>query len=95
MKTFGIEINDLRSRRERTVKLDGWKTAEEAAETAWQLLLIITDYDPTLACENQGDQFMAYFTDGVTDGDTGEALEGIGAITVKIINPDGTYYENL
>lgn len=95
MATFGIEINDLRHDRENIIKLEGWQTAESAAEAAWQLLVLTAEFDPTLDYENQGDQFMAYYGDGVTDEETGDLLDGSGAVIFKIVNPDGTYYEDL
>lgn len=93
--TYGIEIADYRDENEsKRVNLDGWTKREDAINTAWELIEIIASFDANLDYENQGDQILAFYTEGVTDKD-GESLEGMGAVTVKITNPDGTYYEDL
>lgn len=94
MKTYGIEITDFRKDAPRIIKLDGWRNAEDAAEAGWALLEVIAEFDPNLSYENQGDQFMAYYRKGVRD-ENGEDLGGLGAATIQVVNPDGTYFEDL
>lgn len=94
MKTYGIEITDYRKDNPKTIILDGWKNYNDAAEAGWALLETIAEFDPNLDYENQGDQFMAYYQNGVCD-ENGEDLGGLGAVTVQVINPDGTYFEDL
>ncbi len=93
--TYGIEIADYRDEDNvKRVNLDGWTKLEDAINTAWELIEMVASFDPNLDYENQGDQLLAFYADGVTDKD-GKPLEGIGAVIFKITNPDGTYYEDI
>lgn len=91
--TYGIEIYDYRKEDNvKRVNLGGWTKLQDAITTAWELIEMIASSDANLDYENQGDQLMAFYTNGVTDKD-GKPLDGVGAIIFKITNPDGTYYE--
>lgn len=93
--TYGIEIADYRDENKaKQVNLNGWTKLEDAINTAWELIEIVAGFDPNLKYENQGDQLLAFYADGVTDKD-GHLIEGVGAVIFKITNPDGTYYEDI
>ena len=84
---YRIEIHDYENDDPETNHpiLKGWTDPEQAAETAWGLLKTIA-HCRNLDCENQGDQFMAYYKDSHSDA-------GCGAVTMQIINETtGDYY---
>lgn len=94
MKTYGIEIYDYRKDTVRETRLDGWATAEAASDAAWTLIDALCATTDNLDCENQGDQFLAFYKDGETDSE-GKDIGGFGAVVFKVTNPDGSYYEDL
>lgn len=73
---YGIRFIDFE--RNNGATLNGFKTADAAANAGWAMLEAIA-HNRDLSYENQGDQFMAYYPDG-------HANAGEGVIIVEIFN---------
>lgn len=81
--TYRIQLNDFHTDPDkcRTLELDVDYTTKEAAASAGWAIIEAFALIHGLGYENQGDQFMAFYQDGVFDG--------IGALTVEVYDSNG------
>lgn len=87
--TYRVVINDYYTAPERCKRIEldiDYLTLEEAAMAGWAIVEAFAAVHD-LGCENQGDQFMAYY-------DSGEH-EGWGVLTVEIFDSESEHQEDL
>ncbi len=87
--TYRIRINDYYTHPEgsNTIELDiEYPTLEDATNAGWAITEAFAAIHG-LGCENQGDQFIAYYTEG--------EKEGWGAMTLEIYDNEGKRCEDL
>lgn len=88
-KSYRITIHDYYTNPEKcnTVNLEiEYPTLEMATEAGWSIIEAFAAIHG-LGVENQGDQYMAYITEG--------EKEGWGVVTLEIYDNEGTRCENL
>lgn len=89
-KTYRIEINDFHSdeNEARTLKVEViYPTLDMAAAAGWAIIEALAAVHG-LECENQGDQYMAYYTPLHDNA-------GAGAFTVVIYDNEGRQVDDL
>lgn len=87
--TYKIRINDFHTDPEKSKTFDldvDYPTLEDAVNAGWAITEAFASIHD-LGCENQGDQFMAYYTQG--------DKEGCGALTIEIYDSEGKRCEDL
>ena len=81
--TYKIQINDFHTDPDkcRTLELDvEYPTKEVAKDAGWAIIEAFAAIHG-LGCENQGDQYMAFYQGGENDG--------MGALTVEVYDSNG------
>ena len=87
--SYKIRINDFHTDPNKSRVLDleiEYPTLEGASDAGWAITEAFAAIHG-LGCENQGDQFIAYYTEG--------EKEGWGAMTLEIYDSEGKRCEDL
>lgn len=88
-KTYHLELTDFYTDENgfKTIEVGEYESVESAAEAGWAIGEAFAAIHG-LEIENQGDQFMCYYSDGHKD-------EGMGALTIEIYDNEGIRIEDL